>query len=437
MNEDNHERPIVKTTEVSIWGTTASTQLENVHHVEEDVSDDLSQVFNEGEIIREKYDTGIVVPDDPYKTPEKSRKKFFAFGILSGLVVIGVGLFFVFRSTITDQNKDGDIVSDTEKVLDDEFEVDPNSFEIYVEGEAEIEKTEISMEEVAETSMREVEISVEEEEMSPEGVEVETSTTISTDITTVNESTIQPLITTTTSTAPLTCLISKKGLLGATVPVFSASASSELYWEGQGILYSAAWAIDGDTSTSWQEGSTSNWGINESLTVNFDSEVTLSYISLLLGNQNTQAQYEDNGRPKALFIEFSNGENVLAEFADSYNMYQTVILSHAVKAQWVRFTIMSVYTGNFDMYSKDTCITEIRFLQFVNTDQYQVVYNGVSIRKGAGQEYDAFGTYSVGEKVTLTGISDDGEWGKIQYNGNDAWIAMRFLTPIDYSWYNQ
>lgn len=127
MDGDNQKRATVRTAEVSIWGTSATTQTENVIHIDEDITDDLSQVFNDGKIIHEKFDTGIVVPDDPNKKTKKFGKKFFVIGMLVGLIVVSVILVLITRRSKIEPEQTETSSQETDFVLIEEsiLEINP------------------------------------------------------------------------------------------------------------------------------------------------------------------------------------------------------------------------------------------------------------------------------------------------------------------------
>ena len=136
-----------------------------------------------------------------------------------------------------------------------------------------------------------------------------------------------------------------------------AQASSELYSYQTKHSYPASNAIDGKTSTSWQEGASGD-GIGETLTLYFDRTQSVSMLSFRIGYASKDEWYYNNNRPCDVEISFSNGEYFYWTFNDS-NSEQMIELSHSVYTDWVEITIDSVYQGSMHGSMQDTCISEV------------------------------------------------------------------------------
>lgn len=133
--------------------------------------------------------------------------------------------------------------------------------------------------------------------------------------------------------------------------VEDASASSVISQEGTDN--SAIKAVDGSERTSWQEGVDGD-GIGESLTLELAKPYRVKYLSLQLGNWNSEEYYEGNNRPKELEITIGDvTQNVT--FPDGQTEYW-LELSNACEASEIEFVIRSVYSGS---QWQDTCIAEI------------------------------------------------------------------------------
>ena len=132
----------------------------------------------------------------------------------------------------------------------------------------------------------------------------------------------------------------------------SATASSQIYSEG--ILYSAENAIDNSTSTSWQEDADDD-GEGEYLTLFFDGDTSIKYVSILPGYAKSTSAYYRNNRPKDILIEFSDGRSCTYTLPDGMS-YATLALNDTVTTSYIRITILSVYKG--DTWD-DTAITEV------------------------------------------------------------------------------
>ena len=132
----------------------------------------------------------------------------------------------------------------------------------------------------------------------------------------------------------------------------AANASSALNFMGK--IFFPEYAADGDISTCWQEGA-AGAGAGESIMISFGREISADLLRLRLGHAKDDNSYYMNARPASLLIEFSGGESMVYDFPDT-NEWHTIELSAAVKCEWVKLTIKSVYGG--DEY-EDNCIAEI------------------------------------------------------------------------------
>ena len=151
------------------------------------------------------------------------------------------------------------------------------------------------------------------------------------------------------------------------IPVRKASASSVLVETVGGYTYSypASNTVDGDIATAWIEGAKGagageTWG--QTLLLEFDGVYDVSQISFWLGWARTKEQFEKNKKPWSLEVTFSNGEAYMLEFSnlsyrETVQAPQTWYLDYPVRASWVEFKIMTVYSGWNGV--DDTCISEI------------------------------------------------------------------------------
>jgi hypothetical protein len=115
------------------------------------------------------------------------------------------------------------------------------------------------------------------------------------------------------------------------------AASSQLGKESRPNL-----AFDGDPATSWTpKGS----GTEQSLFVHFKSPALVKSVSILNGNGRDEEHYRENNRVKTLRIVLSDGSNQLLTFKDEMRM-QRFELAHPVTASWVKFEIVSVFSGS-------------------------------------------------------------------------------------------
>lgn len=134
----------------------------------------------------------------------------------------------------------------------------------------------------------------------------------------------------------------------------SAQASSVLQSETD-KSYEAVNLLDGDPSTSWQEGEAGN-GEGVLLTFQFDKPVAVSGIELINGNGISKDKYLANNRPKEITIQIGN-EKVTYSLQDQFGS-QYIYLSAVKETQELTLKIDSVYKGSeYD----DTCMSDIKF----------------------------------------------------------------------------
>ena len=134
--------------------------------------------------------------------------------------------------------------------------------------------------------------------------------------------------------------------------VRAVSASSEVL--DAGVFYTAANAVDGDITTSWQEAVYGN-GAGESITLSFDQAQTVSMLRLRLGSAKSDKSYADNGKPTRLLFEFSDGTCADLRF-DTTNSEVYVLLPSSISTEYVCITILEAQNG--DRWD-DTAISEI------------------------------------------------------------------------------
>ena len=136
------------------------------------------------------------------------------------------------------------------------------------------------------------------------------------------------------------------------IEIAYAYASSELIYEGK--TFRARNAIDGDTSTCWQEGAVGS-GVGETVTLVFNDRYDVRHVAFVIGYTKSNGAFERNGRPSSVNVLFSSGDEFVV-WLDDMSSWQTVTLPYAVSASWVQFEIAGVYWGTtYD----DTCISEI------------------------------------------------------------------------------
>lgn len=130
-----------------------------------------------------------------------------------------------------------------------------------------------------------------------------------------------------------------------------AKATSELIYSGE--LFRAVYAIDGDLDSTWQEGA-EGLGIGESLTLYFPSEEAVNIIEIYPGFISSDYVFENNGRPKSLKFEFSDGSSCTFDFEDKRGGV-VLKLSETVITDSICITILDAYDAPWE----DTAIAEV------------------------------------------------------------------------------
>ena len=132
----------------------------------------------------------------------------------------------------------------------------------------------------------------------------------------------------------------------------TAEASSEL--RGSQIYY-ADYAVDGETSTCWQEGKQGH-GTGEWIKVPLDEAADIGMIRFRMGNAYSDESFYRNERPAQITVEFSDGSSTTATFPDKNREY-CLVLDNPVRADWFKIIIDDVYAGET---TKDCCISIIK-----------------------------------------------------------------------------
>jgi len=121
-----------------------------------------------------------------------------------------------------------------------------------------------------------------------------------------------------------------------------------------GFNYNPRNLVDGDLKTAWVEGKPGN-GEGESLVVDLDGPRTITAVQVMNGYHKNERLFLANSRVSVAELQFSNGYTRLVPLADAPGV-QTIEVGRQ-KAEWMRFTIRSVYPGK---KYQDTAITELR-----------------------------------------------------------------------------
>lgn len=121
-----------------------------------------------------------------------------------------------------------------------------------------------------------------------------------------------------------------------------------------GNTYGPVNLADADLKTAWVEGK-SGHGEGESVVVDLKGAREVIAVQVMNGYHKNEDLFRKNSRVREAEIRFSDGTAETARLADAPGV-QTIDVA-ARKADWVRFTIRSVYPGT--KYA-DTAVTELR-----------------------------------------------------------------------------
>ena len=139
------------------------------------------------------------------------------------------------------------------------------------------------------------------------------------------------------------------------IDVASVEADSVLV-SSKGNRYEPEFMIDGDTTTSWQEGE-DGAGEGKVFLAKFSDNQKIDYVVIFNGNHKSEKLYYNNNRIRSMNITI-NGQSSNIEFEDSMDP-QVIRINGAESVNEVQFEIVSVYSG--DKYN-DTCVAEVQFL---------------------------------------------------------------------------
>ena len=121
-----------------------------------------------------------------------------------------------------------------------------------------------------------------------------------------------------------------------------------------GFTYGPEMMLDTDLKTAWVEGKGGH-GEGESLVVELNGRRTVTAIQVMNGYHKNERLFLANSRVREAELQFSNGESRRVSLNDAPGV-QTLEVGRQ-QADWVRFTIRSVYPG---VKYKDTAVTEFR-----------------------------------------------------------------------------
>lgn len=140
------------------------------------------------------------------------------------------------------------------------------------------------------------------------------------------------------------------------ISVALAEQSSMAYSENYD--YSANSAVDGDISTSWQEG-LDGLGEGAGIKLSFDKPHKIRYMVLYLGNWRSDSMWEKNARPACLTMNLGDKQSKNVDFSDEKKAF-CLSFEEPVEASFVSLYIHKAYGGS---QWNDNCISEVEFYE--------------------------------------------------------------------------
>jgi formylmethanofuran dehydrogenase subunit E len=67
----------------------------------------------------------------------------------------------------------------------------------------------------------------------------------------------------------------------------------------------------------------------------------------------------------------------------------------------------------------------LSLLSFISIGQQFITTQNINVRKGPSPNYETIGVLSIGETIEI--IENKGKWGKILFEGNEAYISTKYL----------
>lgn len=132
----------------------------------------------------------------------------------------------------------------------------------------------------------------------------------------------------------------------------SSMASSDSY------DYSANSAIDGDITSSWQEG-VDGLGEGTGIKLTLDGTHKIRYMVLYLGNWRSDEMWQKNARPAKLSINLGDNQAKDVEFSDEKKAF-CLSFDEPVEASFVSLYIEAGYAGS---KWNDNCISEVELYE--------------------------------------------------------------------------
>lgn len=122
------------------------------------------------------------------------------------------------------------------------------------------------------------------------------------------------------------------------------SAEQNSVKESDTYDYSAKSAIDGDSSTSWQENEEGT-GETTGIQINLDGNHKVRYLVLYLGNWRSDQLWEYSARPKTLTIQIDDSQTKDVEFSDEKKKF-CLSFDEPIDASYISMYIADSYEGS-------------------------------------------------------------------------------------------
>ena len=122
------------------------------------------------------------------------------------------------------------------------------------------------------------------------------------------------------------------------------SAEQNSVKESDTYDYSAKSAIDGDSSTSWQENEEGT-GETTGIQINLDGNHKIRYLVLYLGNWRSDQLWEYSTRPKTLTIQIGDSQTKDVEFSDEKKKF-CLSFDEPIDASYISMYIADSYEGS-------------------------------------------------------------------------------------------
>lgn len=133
-----------------------------------------------------------------------------------------------------------------------------------------------------------------------------------------------------------------------------ASAQADSQKQSEEEDYSGSRLIDGDQTTSWQEGEEGT-GEGKGVTISLDGSHPVRYLVLYLGNWKSDELWRYNVRPQSLAVQVGEAEEEILEFPNEKKVFY-LALQEPAEASEIKIRIQSSYEGE---RWEDNCISEI------------------------------------------------------------------------------